>query len=123
MSFCHYLNRIELDVRWGLLTLKHQSIQKVSSSDLGNCPNQSLEECHNEMQRQRKAQRVNSLEEIREASSKGAKVRWRHAILIERGRERAAGRGEEETPKIGVRQQVVSSMFKRKFKLCKYCHF
>ena len=58
------------------------------------------------MQRQRKAQRVNSLEEIRQSSSKGAKVRRKHEILMERGRERAAGRGDEETPKI----QVVSSM-------------
>lgn len=63
------------------------------------------EECLPEMERQREArgaERVNPPEERSEASSKEAKVRWRHAILMERGRESVAGRGEEETLHIGV---------------------
>lgn len=39
----------------------------------------------------RRAEGVNPQEKRSLASSKGAKVRWRHVILMERGGERVAG--------------------------------
>lgn len=50
-------------------------------------------------------ERVNSLEERREASLNGAKVRQGHAILMVSGRGSVSGGRWEENVQIGVRPQ------------------
>lgn len=100
-NICHHPDRIEFDGgSFDLLYIQpsRQSqtptwqtahhLAQLRSSVWWSRSKPRSEECLPKMERRRDARRaegVNPLEGRSEASSKGAKVRWRHAILMERG--------------------------------------
>ena len=109
----------------GFLTFVHRALKIESPSDLGHCTSiwpsltprcggadRSRDQRNGSLRwrdveggdesRGGEGAVVNPLEERGEASSKGTKVKWRHAILMERGEQSEAGGGEEDTVQPGV---------------------
>lgn len=98
-NICHHPDRIEFDgglfdllyiqpSRQSLTWQTAHRLAQLRSSVWWSRSKPRSEECLPKMERRgdaRRAEGVNPLEGRSEASSKGAKVRWRHAILMERG--------------------------------------